>query len=119
MMSDKDFASELIKRVQASILDQVSSKSEFMNFSHRGPKITIPEEFLKDCYAAIDKDKLKNRIIERLEDEVASKLVNKLMTECAADIKQIMWDANLREDLRVTLKSKIKAVRDLLAKEEG
>ena len=83
------------------------------------PKNRHLQRYLEECFAAIDQNKLKEQIIARLEAEAVDKIVNKLITEYSNDIKSIMANQDLREDLRVALKSKIKAVRDLLAKEEA
>ena len=72
----------------------------------------VPYEVLKECYEKIDIEKVKERIISRLEDEMADKIVNKIVTEFSNDIKQIMCNRELREDLRYYMRTKIKEIND-------
>ena len=115
-MQNDSFATDLVQRIQSSILNQIN-KAEFLNTSWQGPKFPISQEFLEECFQAIDHIKLKEQIVARLESEAVDKIVNKFISEYSNDIKSIMSNKDLREDLRASLKSKIKAMRDLLAEE--
>ena len=59
-----------------------------------------------------DIEKVKERIISRLEEEMADKIVNKIVTEFSNDIKQIMCNRELREDLRYYMRTKIEEIND-------
>lgn len=108
-----NFEKDLMQSIQTTILNQIR-KAEFVQTGYSAPKVQIPQSVLMDCYNAIDIVKVKQIITERIEEEVAGKIVNSLLTECANDVKQIMSNRELREDLRGILRSKIKEAKDAL-----
>lgn len=107
------FAQDLLQRIQSNVLAQVS-KAELINVGYNSTKIDLPKDMLKECYENIDTNKIKQLIIKRLEEEVADKIVNKLITEYSNDVKQIMSNTELREDLRGILRNKIKETKQLM-----
>ena len=78
-------------------------------------RFKVPVSFLSDIYKSLDLEKIRMRLIENLENEMADKIANKLITEYSNDIKQIMGDKNLREELRFYARDKIKAIADGLS----
>ena len=108
-----DFANDLVQIIQNSILNQ-ARKAEFIDTGFGGTKLKLPPEFLLECYRRINMDVLQNRIVERLEREVADKVVNKMVTEFSNDVKQIMSNVELREELRGILRDRIKVTKALL-----
>jgi argonaute-like protein implicated in RNA metabolism and viral defense len=106
------FADDLMQRIQCRILTQIN-KIEFIDVSYAS-RIKLPPELFEECYGKIDTEKIKARIISRLEEETADKIVNKMMTEYANDIKQIMSNVELREELRGILRAKIKEAKAAL-----
>jgi len=109
----ENFEKDLMQSIQTTILNQIR-KAEFVQTGYSAPKVQIPQSVLMDCYNAIDIAKVKRIVTERIEEEVAGKIVNSLLTECANDVKQIMSNRELREDLRGILRSKIKEAKDAL-----
>ena len=81
-------------------------------------RFKVPASFLKEVYQSLDLDKIRKRLIENLENEMADKVANKLITEYSNDIKQIMSDKNLREELRFYARDKIKAIADGLSEQD-
>lgn len=67
---------------------------------------------LKNVMKKIDIEKVKEKIISRLEEQMADKIVNKMVTEFSNDIKQIMCNRELREDLRYYMRTKIEEIND-------
>lgn len=110
---NETFAQDLMQRIEPSILNQLS-KAQFIDTGYTSPKVKLPQSLLDECYNNMDIDKIKEKITARLEEEVAEKIVNKLLTEYSNDVKQIMSNTELREDLRSILRSKIKETKSLL-----
>ena len=71
--------------IQKKIINDIS-KQHLIKFNYDN-RYEIPYEVLKECYEKIDIEKVKERIISRLEAEIADKIVNKIVTECSNDIK--------------------------------
>lgn len=112
-----NFYDDLMKTVQNSILNQ-ARKAEFIDTGYGGTKLKLPPEFLLECYRRINMDALQDKIVARLEQEVADKIVNKMITEFSNDIKQIMSNVELREELRGILRDRIKAAKALLGESD-
>jgi hypothetical protein len=60
---------------------------------------------LRKAYERIDYNKVYARITELLEEELARKVVNKIITEMGTDIKKLMENATVREDFRFLMRS--------------
>lgn len=96
--------------IQKKIINDIS-KQDFIKINY-DDRYKVPYEVLKECYEKIDIEKVKERIISRLEEEMADKIVNKMVTEFSNDIKQIMCNRELREDLRYYMRTKIEEIND-------
>lgn len=99
--------------IQKKIISEIS-KQDFIKINYDN-RYEIPYEILKEVYERIDIEKVKERMVSRLEEEMADKIVNKMITEYSNDIKQIMCNRELREDLRFYMRSKIKEINDKVA----
>lgn len=96
--------------IQKKIINDISKQDLIkINYDNR---YEVTYEVLKECYEKIDIEKVKEKIISRLEEEMADKIVNKMVTEFSNDIKQIMCNRELREDLRYYMRTKIKEIND-------
>lgn len=96
--------------IQKKIINDISKQDLIkINYDNR---YEVPYEILKACYEKIDIEKVKKKIISRLEEEMADKIVNKMVTEFSNDIKQIMCNRELREDLRYYMRTKIEEIND-------
>ena len=96
--------------IQKKIINDIS-KQDFIKINYDN-RYEVPYEVLKECYEKIDIEKVKEKIISRLEEEMADKIVNKMVTEFSNDIKQIMCNRELREDLRYYMRTKIEEIND-------
>ena len=63
-------------------------------------RLKIPVEWVAECWRLVDSQKLKAKIAERLESELADRMINHMATELATDIKQILSVKERREMLR-------------------
>lgn len=96
--------------IQKKIINDISKQDLIkINYNNR---YEVSYEILKECYEKIDIEKVKEKIISRLEEEMADKIVNKMVTEFSNDIKQIMCNRELREDLRYYMRIKIEEIND-------
>jgi hypothetical protein len=75
-------------------------------------RIDLTPELVK-TYKAIDYDKIYAKMGELLEEEIARKIVNKIITEMSVDIKKLMANATVRDDLRFFMR---KGVERILSK---
>lgn len=81
-------------------------------------KVNCGAEF-KKAYAAIDFNKVHARITELLEEELAQKIVHKIITEMGTNIKNLMSNATVRDDLRFLLRKGVEVITEKVKNEEA
>ena len=73
-------------------------------------RLKVPVEWIADCWRLVDSAKLKAKIAERLESELADRMVNHMAAELSTDIKQILSVQERREMLRGLARDHMDAV---------
>lgn len=63
-------------------------------------RIHLPRDLMNEVWAMVDRDALKLRLKERIEQELADRIVNHIAAELATDIKQILSVTERREAIR-------------------
>lgn len=104
----ENFEQILMDIVQKKMLQDIS-KASLVEIPYN-ERYKVPANFLNEVYKSLDLEKIRKRLIENLENEMADKIANKLITEYSNDIKQIISNKELREDLRFYARDKIKAI---------
>lgn len=112
----ENFESNLIDLIQKKVITDIS-KLDLVKIEYRD-RYEIPSSFLNEVYKSLDLEKIKAKLIENLENEMADKIANKMITEYSNDIKQIMSNRELREDLRHYAREKIRAISDKVLEKE-
>lgn len=92
----------MIKAIQSGDLFKIEYNS----------RIDIAHE-LRKAYERIDYKRVYERITALLEEELAQKIVNKIVTEMGTDIKQLMCNATVRDDFRYLMR---KGVEEIMQK---
>ena len=106
----ENFEEKLINDIQVKILKGINNQ-ELINISYND-RISLPKSLISEVYESIDVEVIKKHLKARLEEEMADKIANKLITEYSNDIKQIMSNKELREELRSYARDKIKTIVD-------
>jgi hypothetical protein len=65
---------------------------------------------LKQAYSNINYERLYALITQKLEEELATKIVNKIVTEMGTDIKKLMENATVRDDFRFLLRKGVESI---------
>lgn len=73
-------------------------------------RLKIPAEWFAECWRLVDSKGLQCKIADRLEDELAERMVNHMAAELATDIKQILSVKERREMLRNLARQHMDAV---------
>jgi hypothetical protein len=63
-------------------------------------RVKLPADFMAGVWSLVDTKKLQQAMAERLEAELAERMVNHMAAELATDIKQILSVTERREALR-------------------
>ena len=74
-------------------------------------KIDVSHE-LRRAYEKIDYAKVYNRITSLLEEELAQKIVNKVITEMGTDIKKLMENNSIREDFKFLMRKGVETIME-------
>jgi hypothetical protein len=113
----ENFEEKLLDMLQKKILSDIS-KQELISVKY-DDRIPVPENLLTEVYMSLDIAVIKKKLKERLEEEMADKIANKMITEYSNDIKQIMCNRELREELRSYMRGKIRKIADDVCIPEG
>lgn len=113
----ENFEEKLLDMLQKKILSDIS-KQELISVKY-DDRIPVPENLLTEVYMSLDISVIKKKLKERLEEEMADKIANKMITEYSNDIKQIMCNRELREELRSYMRGKIRKIADDVCISEG
>lgn len=101
MVEDHEIPLETqIKRLaEKAVLKMLSDPSNWIqpDYSNR---LKLPQSFISDVWKLVDTEKIKHQMAERLERELADRIVNHMAAELATDVKQILSVTERREALR-------------------
>jgi hypothetical protein len=96
------------KRIEQAVIDGM------VRLIQSGSAVTIDYNKRIDCsaelleaYKNINHEKVMKEVTELLEHELARKIVDKITTEMSTDIKKLMENATVREDLRFMLRKNV------------
>lgn len=103
----EDFAKQVADAAQKSLLDIVRGGKWLM--VDYGQRVNVPQSALKKLYESIDMNRVLEKAREEIEDKVAAGMVASLVTEIGNDVKQIMCNTELREELRGIIRDRIRA----------
>jgi hypothetical protein len=73
-------------------------------------RFKIPPEMMTEIWQMVDKDRLKQKMAARLEDELADRIMNHMAAEIATDVKQILSVKERREALRHIARENMDAI---------
>jgi hypothetical protein len=100
-----DFDEQVKQAAEKAVLQFIGSGGWLMpNYTSR---LTIPQEWIAQCWKLVNADKIRGQIAERLEAELADRIVNHMAAELATDIKQILSVQERREALRAVVRDNL------------
>ncbi len=107
-MSDgfSEFEMSVMQAIRKSLIEAIT-KGNWVQIPF-GDRPTIPASRLRSIYEQIDFVRVQAICVERVEEMVADKIIHSMAAEIATDVKKIMCNSELREDLRATLRDKIR-----------
>lgn len=115
-MKEKTLEQKIKAAAERAVLNFVQSGGWLMpNYESR---LKIPADWFADCWKLVDSDALKRKIAERLESELADRMVNHMAAELATDIKQILSVQERREMLRGLARQHMDAIMQAGASNE-
>lgn len=101
------FAEQIQQAIEKTVVEQIA-KGGAIQLPYGAVKVS--ESFVRDCWALVDQNKIKQEIAAILEKEFARRVVNKFETEVANDIKQVLNDKESRERVRAYIRANINSL---------
>lgn len=93
-----DFEQAVKTAAEKAVLQFIQSGGWLMpNYEAR---LKVPPEWIAEAWRHVDSAKLQQQIAERLDGELADRIVNHMAAELATDIKQILSVKERREAIR-------------------
>lgn len=103
-----NFEQKLINDIQCKILSDIK-KTTLIDFPYN-ERIKVSRDLVQKAYSQVDQEKIINYVKEAIEEQIAKKIVNSLLTEVGTDTKHLMSDNVLREQLKYRVYPKIMAL---------
>lgn len=103
------FDETLQQAIQHTVIDFIR-KGEWMKLDHNA-KINIDSAWLRKMHSMVDMDTVMKLVATQVEQRICDGIINSMTTEIATDIKSIMSNKELREDLRSVIRTKIREVK--------
>jgi uncharacterized membrane protein YheB (UPF0754 family) len=75
-------------------------------------KLPIDTAFLRRIQNSVNLDNVLAKLTDQIESRIAEAIFNAMATEIATDVKKILSNMELREDVRAILRAKIRNVAE-------
>lgn len=105
-MSEKTFEQRMTEAVQDALVKLVRDGS-FIQPQYQN-RITIDPQILREIHNSVSLERVKARVQEGVETRMADAILNAMATEFANDVKQILSQRELREDVRAVIRDRIR-----------
>jgi hypothetical protein len=110
-----DFDAQVKSAAEKAVLQFIGGGGWLLpNYESR---LKVPAEWVAECWRLVDSNKVRALLAERLESELADRMVNHMAAELATDIKQILSVKERREMLRSIARDHMDAVMQAGAKQ--
>lgn len=107
-----EFVAQMHQTVERAVLDEIR-KGSWLTIDYKS-RVQIDLPTLRSIYEGVDMERVKAVVRERLESMIADKILNAMATEIATDVKQILSQRELREDVRAIIRDKIREADAML-----
>lgn len=107
-----DLGERLVSAFEDALVKMVAT-GEFMRQDYSA-KIPLEIGTLRSIYAKVDINRVTARVLENVEIRMADQILNSMATELATDVKQVLSNKELREDIRSMIRDKIRAAANAL-----
>lgn len=110
------FEEQMMQAVEDSVLKMIRDGGFIMPDYANRPR--IPSDKVQDIYAAINWDNVRRKVMDKVEDRCADHILNSMATEIANDVKQVLSNKELREEVRTFVRAGIKRVGESVREEK-
>jgi hypothetical protein len=107
-MSELTFEQQLTQAVQQSVLKMIREGN--LVVPDYAARAKVPAAKVQELYDSVDWDRVRAIVIERVEERCADSILNNMATEMATDIKQVLSNKELREEVRSFIRAGIQRI---------
>lgn len=100
------FDETLTQAIQHTVIDFIR-KGEWMKLDYNA-RVNVDSAWLRDMHSRIDMSNVMKLVADQVEQRIADGIMNSMATEVANDVKSIMCNKELREDIRATIRAKVR-----------
>lgn len=99
------FVEKAQEHVEQSVLDLIK-KGDWLQIDYANR--IKPTTFIRQVWERIDKDRLLEKVVDRIEDRIAHQIVASITNEIGKDVKTVMSDGDFRAELKAMIKIKLR-----------
>jgi hypothetical protein len=104
---------ELLQQaVQHTMVDFIR-KGDWLKLEYAS-KVNVDAAWLREMHSRVDMDAVMQIVKTQVEQKIADGILNAMQQEIANDIKSIMCNRELREDIRSVIREKIRQVEKVV-----
>lgn len=108
MEAKPSFEQQLVEAVQQSVLKMVRDNALVVpDYAQRAK---VPHAKVQALYDSVDWDRVNELCLSRIEERCADHLLNAMATEMATDVKQVLSNKELREEVRSFIRGGINRI---------
>ena len=94
---------------QHAVIDFIR-KGEWMKMDYNA-RVNIDSAWLREMHSRVSMDRVMALVADHVEQRIADGIMNGMAMEIATDVKSIMCNKELREDIRATIREKIREAK--------
>jgi hypothetical protein len=113
-MSEMSFEEILQKAIQHTVIDFIR-KGDWMKIDYNA-RVNVDSAWLREMHSRVSMDNVMELVKSQVEQRIADGIINSMTAEIATDVKSIMSNKELREDLRSVLRAKIREAQAAICK---
>jgi len=106
--SSMSFEDMLQQSVQHTVIDFIR-KGDWMKLDYNA-KLNLDASWLREMHSRVNMDSVMELVKLDVEQRIADGIMNAMAQEVANDVKSIMCNRELREDIRAIIRAKIREV---------
>lgn len=104
------FDEDIQQAVRDSLVKMIRS-GDWLKLDYSA-KLPIDTAFLRRIQNSVNLDNVLAKLTDQIESRIAEAIFNAMATEIATDVKKILSNMELREDVRAILRAKIRNVAE-------
>jgi hypothetical protein len=112
-----DFGVKAMRAMEDSLVAMIR-KGDWLQPDYNS-RMKLDMSLVRWLYEQVDRERVKARVLDKIEDHIADKMLASIATELATDVKQVMSNRELREEFRALVREHVKGAIAAVAQPVG